>query len=102
MKFMASLRIRLIHFCGGCLISKVHILTAGSCIDFIKTHGGENYYKTTILLGTIEFFGIGLVRSVKDLEHHDLYKPDNKPETSAFDIGVILVSFSIGQKQLIV
>ena len=91
-KFMASLKIDKLHFCGGCLISKKHILTAGQCIHIIKVQGGENFAKITILLGTNKLSGSGIICKAKDVEHHPDFDNSNLMETSAFDIGVILVS----------
>ena len=98
MKFMASINIQTLHVCGGCSISTMHILTVGQCIFIIYTAGGREYNETQVFLGNIELSGTGLVRSVKDLEHHDQFNPFDKFATSAFDIGIILVRLFIKKR----
>ena len=101
-KFMASLKKNSIHFCSGCVISPKHILTAGQCIYFINFDGKKNYANVTVWLGTIELYGYGIKRNVKDMEHHPQFNPLTPSETCAYDIGVILVSLMNKEKQLIV
>ena len=92
-RYMASLRINKNHFCGGCLISSVHVLTAAQCINTIYSFGGENYINTTVFFGSTKSSGIGIIRGVKSIEHHPNFDPFNRKHSSAFDIGLILVSF---------
>ena len=92
---MASLRINAIHFGGGALISDSYILTAAECIETIRIHGGDNFANTTVLLGTSFRSGPGVVINVKNVDHHDQYNPIYPWETSAFDVGLILVSIGI-------
>ena len=101
-KFMASLKMNSIHFCGGCVISTKHILTAGQCIYLIKLQGVMDFANIIVWLGTIHLFGYGITRNVKDLEHHPQFDPLAPRETCAFDIGVILVCLINREKQLIV
>ena len=101
-KFMASLKMNLIHFCSGCVISPKHILTVGQCIYLIKLQGEKNYTNVIVWLGTIELYGYGIKRNVKDLEHHPQFNPLVPSETCAYDIGVILVSLMNKENQLIV
>ena len=102
MKFMASLRINLIHFCGGSLISKMFILTAGQCINIIFNMGGGNFVNATALLGTISLSGPGIEADVIDVDHHEQFSPTCPEQTSPFDVGLILVSFRNKQKRIIV
>ena len=90
------------HVCGGCLISSVHVLTAGQCIYAIQVSGGENFEKISILLGSYIIIGHGIKRKVKNAEYHPAFKPPNALKTCAFDIGLILVSLIIKEKQLMV
>ena len=92
MRFMASLRINDKHFCGGCLISKAHVLTAGQCVHVMNFESGGYFMNSTVLLGTTRIFGIGVTRNVKDAEYHPNFSPSNPTVTCSFDIGVVLVS----------
>ena len=91
MKYMASLKINRKHFCGGCLISKVHVLSSAQCVSIIEIHGGINHANASVLLGTTRILGYGINRKVARIEYHPNFNPSNPLDTSAFDIGLILV-----------
>ena len=84
MKFMASLRINWKHFCGGCLISWRHVLTAGQCIVYMVSKTKPSFYGANVMLG-------GMAHEIKDFHVNNKFNPLKIKMTRAFDIGLILV-----------
>ena len=88
---MVSLRINSRHFCGGCLTSWWHVLTAARCIHHILLYGGPKYDFANVLVGTVNLSLNGTEHAVEKMVHHNKYNNTDIFNTSDYDYGVILV-----------
>ena len=94
-KFLASLRLYKKHFCGGTLITRKYVVTAGRCVSFIRSNAKPNLEAAGVLLGTNDLIKDGKIYGIKNLEHSNKFDPSNPITTSGYDIGLILVGLLI-------
>ena len=90
MRFVVSLRMRMVHFCGGYFISEHHILTAAQCVINIDENGGRNFIFATVLVGTIDSRG-GTDYRIRNTDYFRGYNSDFPAESRMLSIGMILV-----------
>ena len=91
MKYMALLRINMIHFCNGCLITENFVLTAGQCIARIVILSGENFTLATVLLGTSSLSKPGVSHDIQNVAYPDEGRLESLSSMQTSDIGLILV-----------
>ena len=91
--FIASLRRKQKHFCGGSLISANHILSAATCIVIIRKDKNLSFF--TALISTTNSPSGGEDLPIKETIYHRNYVPLNPIVSSNYDLGLILVGIFI-------
>ena len=87
-RYLASIRLVVRHFCSGCMITERHILTAAQCI--VKIEKRQNLSEFTALVGKTQ-------QEIERVNYHHLYKTRKAALLSYYDIGLaqvgLLISF---------
>ena len=75
--------------CGGCLISKIHILTTAHCIEDFIEKKEPKYEGLLAVVGTSSLKNDGIPHPIKHLDVHHLFDINDKQ--SFADIGLVTV-----------
>ena len=81
-----------IHFCGGCLVNSKFVLTAAQCIIILEERFIRPTKNVAVFIGNLDLTGPSRRHDIIAYRRHNGYDPNNIPNTTANDIGVILVS----------
>ena len=92
MSSMASIRRKDgMHLCGGCLISKIHVLTAAHCIARYKKVKSPKYNGIYIVVNCPNLMDGGTRYEIKHLDYYD-YFYDVLDDDIFGDIGLLTVN----------
>ena len=89
--YLVSLQINAVHFCGGCLITKEHVLSSAQCIIEIIKHGGFNFINATAVVDLTDLSENGTIYHIENVHHYYYTETNRLHFKQQFNVGLVLV-----------